>query len=83
MEYTELATDEQYRMLAARLKQYEQRHFDASLNLAAAEATDKPQQAAELKAQIDDLEVVAGLTRDRLETMTPPPETSARAVHAI
>lgn len=80
MEYTELSSDDQYRMLEARLKQYEQRHFDATLNVAAAEATGKTREAETLAAQVAEFEVVAGLVRERLKSMDPPaePERPAR-----
>lgn len=77
MEYTELTPDDEYRMLQSRLKQYEQRHFDATLNRDAATATGKTREVEQLSQVIADLEAVAGLTRERLAEMPPPSTTVA------
>lgn len=77
MDYTELTADDQYRMLQSRLKQYEQHHLDATMNLGAAEATGKTREAEQFTAQIAELELVAGLVRARLAGMTPPEQPVA------
>lgn len=57
MDYTVLTPENQAQMLTARLRQYEQQHYDATINQALLPGTadENPQRMAQLATQIADL----------------------------
>lgn len=72
VDYTLLGNDDRYRMLQARLRQYETRHFDAVMNLQMAQATGDAGRAKELGKQIADLETCAKIVAADLAKLSPP-----------
>lgn len=74
MDYTELTQTDQYRMLQARLKRYEQQHYDATINLAVLPGTadETPQRLAALTRQVADLETSAATVKGMLDKLPVP-----------
>lgn len=81
MEYTQLTSDEQERILADRVRQYEAEHFNHSLNkklLEASGATDEQTQAAikaseEAMATLDDAHTNTKAEIQRIRDARPKP----------
>ena len=71
MDYTEFTPEQQHQAVKARIRQYEQSHFLAVLDMAAARASGEDEQAAALLSQAEKWEAAAAAAREILAGMPP------------
>ena len=78
MDYTQLSADEQYRVVAAKVRQYEQAYLVATVDLAASQASDEKTQSEGLQSQVAKWEAAVAAGTKILDAM-PKPCSSAAA----
>jgi hypothetical protein len=75
MDYEEFTEPSQYMLVQNRLRQYEGRHFEASLNLDLAKATNRTAEVSTLEKSVADLELAIQLTKEKLATLPKPDDS--------